>query len=113
MALGELEKLVMNVLWDAPETSWSVRTVADKFPDHAYTTIMTVLTRLASKGYLIEGKAGRANTYRVSATRESYVVTLMSEALATADDRAIVLARFAESMNSDDRAILSRLMRRK
>jgi hypothetical protein len=44
MNLGELERLVMDVLWDSNEESHTVREVADHFPDHAYTTIMTVLT---------------------------------------------------------------------
>lgn len=113
MALGELEKRVMDVLWADATLSLTVREVAGQFPDHAYTTIMTVLSRLASKGYVVESKAGRANHYRAAGSRESFVASLMAEALSSADDRAVVLARFAESMNSDDRQILAKLMRRK
>jgi len=113
MALGELEKSVMNVLWDNIDQPLSVREVGEKFPDHAYTTIMTVLGRLAKKGYVTETKVGRANSYQATASRETYVASLMAEALDAADDRAVVLTRFTESMNSDDRAILARLMRRK
>lgn len=113
MSLGELERNVMDVLWEHPEHDRSVREVAESFPDHAYTTIMTVLSRLRDKGFVQESKMGRANLYRPTATREEYVVALMSDALSLVDDRSVVLAHFAAAMDDDDRAILARLMRRK
>lgn len=113
MSLGDLERGVMNFLWHDIDRSWSVREVANEFPDHAYTTILTVLSRLASKGYVIEAKSGRANQYRAAAAREDVVAALMAEALDTAVDREMVLARFAESIGTKDRAFLARLVRRK
>jgi predicted transcriptional regulator len=113
MALGELERAVMGVLWSREDSPWSVREVSGSFPDHAYTTIMTVLSRLRDKGFVSEEKVGRANVYRPTASREQYVADLMSDALALADDRSVVLAHFAATMDDGDRAVLARLMRRK
>ena len=113
MALGELERSVMSVLWGESERTFSVRDVAEYFRDHAYTTIMTVLSRLHDKGYVVESKSGRANVYRASTTKEEYVASLMGEALSQSDDRLVVLSHFAANMDDDDRAILARLMRRR
>lgn len=51
--LGELETEIMEVIWKLKNAS--VREVLDNFKKHkkvAYTTVMTVMTRLASKGVL-------------------------------------------------------------
>ena len=113
MALGELERAVMDVLWSRSDTAWTVRDVSTNFPEHAYTTIMTVLSRLRDKGFVREEKVGRANVYRQTASREEYVAALMSDALALANDRSVVLAHFAATMDDGDRTVLARLMRRK
>ena len=39
--------------------------------------------------------------------------TLPADALALANDRSVVLAHFAATMDDGDRAVLARLMRRK
>jgi predicted transcriptional regulator len=110
MNLGELERLVMDVLWDSNEESHTVREVADHFPDHAYTTIMTVLTRLTKKGFLTETTMGRAHHYRVTASREAYLSSLMNEVLTTAQDRRAVLTSFARMMSDSDIAMLRRIL---
>ena len=112
MALGELERLVMTVLWGTPETALSVREVAEHFPDHAYTTIMTVLHRLVQKGFVVESRQGRANLYRCAATKPEYVASLMAEALLDSDDKSAALTHFAAAMNTNEREILSQLLRR-
>ncbi len=69
--LGELEQAVMDVLW-AQTGALSVREVharliADR--DLAYTTVMTVLDRLAKKGIVCRNLDGRAWHYRPLASR--------------------------------------------
>ena len=65
--LGSLEAEVMEVLWSsaAPRT---VREVLDALNERrpaplAYTTVMTVLVRLADKGVLVRDQHGRSFTY--------------------------------------------------
>jgi predicted transcriptional regulator len=50
--LGELERAIMDVLWDAVEPL-TVRQVGLRLTnrDLAHTTVMTVLDRLAKKGF--------------------------------------------------------------
>ena len=66
--LGPLEAEVMNVLW-AAGGPLSVRAVLDELnagrdPALAYTTVMTVLARLAEKGILLRERNGRGYSYR-------------------------------------------------
>lgn len=66
--LGPLEAEVMDVLW-AADDALSVRAVLDQLnrdrsPALAYTTVMTVLARLADKGILLRERNGRGYDYR-------------------------------------------------
>ncbi len=63
--LGELEQAVMEVLWESP-TALAVRDVQAKLSGErelAYTTVMTVMDRLAKKGQLLRELEGRAWRY--------------------------------------------------
>ena len=113
MTLGDLERQVMDIFWDGDGATLTVRDVAAFFPDHAYTTIMTVLSRLAGKGFLLESKDGRLNTFRPAASREDYITSLLLSALASTDDRHAVLTAFAAAIDPKDRRFLRGLFTRK
>lgn len=99
--LGELEMRIMEKLWQQ-EKPTSVRDIhEDLLKDRtlAYTTVMTVLDRLAKKGIAHRERDGRAWLYVAGFTRAELVVTAMQEALADAgpeEERA--LARFAMTL---------------
>ena len=60
--LGDRELDVMGVLWDLG--SGTVTEVRDKLPaDLAYTTVLTILRNLESKGFLRRQDEGRAHRY--------------------------------------------------
>ncbi|WP_298181388.1 BlaI/MecI/CopY family transcriptional regulator [Saccharomonospora sp.] len=101
--LGELERAVMEVLW-ARDEPVSVRAVHAALGDRglAYTTVMTVLTRLVGKGLVQRRREGRAWLYRPVAGREAYVAELMLEALELSGDRGSALVHFAKSVTSDE-----------
>lgn len=73
--LGELEGAVMNVVWSLGEVR--VRQVHEALRperDLAYTTVMTVMSRLAEKGVLERERRGRAYVYRAAQTgREGFL----------------------------------------
>lgn len=110
--LGELERTVMEVLWaraddDAePATARDVSRSLAAERDLAYTTVMTVLDRLAKKGFLHRTRDGRAWRYRPAASRESYVAELMLGALDLTGDRDAALAHFARSVSGDEADVL-------
>ena len=90
MALGDLEREVMAQLWSAGEPL-TVRQVHDRLSrdrDLAYTTVMTVLDRLAKKGVVTQQKADRAYRYAAAQTREEMTAALMLDALSAAPNGA-------------------------
>ena len=105
--LGDLERAIMEVLWqsDAPLT---VREVSARLTerDLAHTTVMTVLDRLAKKGFAKRQRDGRAWRYCPAATRETYVTELMLTALDQTGDRTAALTRFAQSVSGVEAEVL-------
>jgi predicted transcriptional regulator len=102
----------MNVMWANPAAELTVREVGEHFPDHAYTTILTVLTRLSAKGFLDEAKQGRLNTFRATASREDYITGLILEALSTTEDRQAALTHFADALAPSDRSLFRKIFNR-
>ena len=98
MALGDLERDVMTQLWNADEplTVRQVHEVLSRDRELAYTTVMTVLDRLAKKGVVTQQKADRAYRYAPAESREEMTAALMLDALSTAPDgvRDGALAQF-------------------
>ncbi len=70
--LAPLELDCMNTLWPAGEAT--VREIRDRLAERlprAYTTIMTIMDRLAQKGVVTRRRAGRAYIYRPNLTAEA------------------------------------------
>jgi predicted transcriptional regulator len=105
--LGDLERAVMDALWDRAQPA-TVREVADALADRklAYTTVMTVLDRLTTKGFVTRERVGRAWSYRPAASREAYIAQLMLDALDLAGSRDAALVRFARSVSGEEAEIL-------
>lgn len=101
----------MDVLWDVvPGTSdgVTVREVADALDGRelAYTTVMTVLDRLAGKGMVQREREGRAWRYRPAASREAHIAQLMLDALDLGGSRDAALVRFARSVTGTEAEVL-------
>ena len=104
--LGDLERAIMEVLWQT-DSALTVRQVSNGLTQSlAHTTVMTVLDRLAKKGFARRERDGRAWRYRPAATREAYVAELMLTALAQTGDRDAALARFAQSVSGAEAEVL-------
>jgi predicted transcriptional regulator len=108
--LGELERRVMDVLWDSSESPMSGRDVADRLPDRAYTTVLTILERLRRKELVRRTTRGRVHYFDAADTREAYVAELMIDAMGRAGDRSAVLVRFAESVSVEEAQMLSQAL---
>jgi predicted transcriptional regulator len=108
--LGELERAVMEHLWELgrPATVREVHTALSGNREIAYTTVMTVLDRLAKKGSVEQSRNGRAYSYQPAVTRDELTAELMHEALGTVDgdDRASALVRFVGTVSPADAAAL-------
>ncbi|MGJ9414003.1 BlaI/MecI/CopY family transcriptional regulator [Aeromicrobium sp. CF4.19] len=105
--LGDLERAVMNVLWEA-HAPLSVRNVLDALAGElAYTTVMTVLDRLGGKEMVVRERDGRAFRYLPAQTREQATAEVLNAALDEAGgDRTSALVHFARSVGADEAAAL-------
>lgn len=111
---GELESAIMDQLWTSARPM-SVRQVRDALASHrdpAYTTVMTVMDNLHTKGWLRRDLHGRAYLYRPVDSREAYSARLMRDALRDSGDTASAFMHFVEGIEDDDTEALRRVLRR-
>lgn len=108
-ALGELESEIMEVIWKL-ETA-SVRDVLKKISSKrkiAYTTIMTVMSRLYDKSILKRSlDSSGAYVYRATKTREGFFASASKKMIngLLSDYGEVAVAQFldaVESSNLDD-----------
>jgi predicted transcriptional regulator len=112
--LGELERLVMEQLWaaDRPLTVREVHEQLSGTRDLAYTTVMTVLDRLAKKHLTERERDGKAWQYKAAAPREEMAADLMRDALDRAGDRREALVRFVGQVSDEEAALLREALSR-
>lgn len=73
-SLGPLEHKIMNIVWKQEKST--VYSVVDELCQKkrlAYTTVMTVMTRLAKKGILIRQKKGKTYFYKPSQSKDKFI----------------------------------------
>ena len=111
--LGGLETRVMDTLWGT-RLPLSVREVHDLLAattDLAYTTVMTVLDRLAKKGLVTRVRDGKAWLYRPAASHEELLVDDVLHALRhPSADRDHVLRSLVDELTPDERSHLRELL---
>ncbi len=103
----------MEFLWtgDGPATPAEVH--SSVAPELAYTTVMTVLTRLWEKGRLTRERQGRAYVYSPVLSEAQHRADTMQTSLDQAGDRAAVLSSFVETLSSEDAAELRKILHQK
>jgi predicted transcriptional regulator len=110
--MGELEEEIMECVWElGPASVKDVHRCLLAKRDIAYTTVMTVMSRLSEKGLLARRPEGRAFIYSAAAPRDEYcagvVRDFMDGMLAGASKP--VLSHFVETLTADDAAQLDML----
>ena len=104
LSKGEME--VARELWQLG--SATVRQVHEALSAHrdlAYTTVMTVLQRLAKKNLVVQHRDDRAHRYAPTHGRDELVAGLMVDALEQAADTGIrraALVHFVERVGADE-----------
>lgn len=113
-SLGELERSVMDRLWDSP-TGMSAADLRNALADRdlALTTVHTVLTRLEKKGFVRRTTAQRPHLYTSTSSPEEHMADLMNEVLSQAPNRQAVLARFLGTVSDSDTKFLTKLLDQK
>jgi predicted transcriptional regulator len=111
--LGELELAVMDVIWERGIIT--VREVLEALMETrplAYTTVMTVMSRLADKGLLVADKQGKTYHYRPAQSRaefEAQTVGQVVQSLIRDFGGEIAISQFVEQLSAADPEQLARL----
>ena len=110
--LGELQAEVMDVFWRRGDST--VREVLTELNERhhlAYTTVLTLVSRLWSRGLLAREPEGRGFRYRAAKSKEQFLGELSDELIdrLIADFGEIAVARLGERLDGLDPARHRRL----
>ena len=109
-ARGELESSVLAALWAAAGPLTAAR-VRECLPGGlAYTTVLTILSRLHDKKILVRHREGRGYAYEPVRDEASHTAAGMRSLLERGPDREAVLARFVSGLSAHDEQVLQRLL---
>ncbi len=111
---GELQTQLMAALWRI--RSGTVEQVRGALPSRyrgAYTTVQTVLNRLAERGLLTRKRQGNAIVYQPALSEAQYLSQTIERTLATAsaDARQVALAQLVGTLERQELSELQRLAR--
>ena len=102
LRLHELEAAIMHVVWSRGLSSFAVSdvlAVLEKRREIAYTTVMTTVARLHSKGLLARERDGRRYLYSPKLTREEFLEATAREVLEGAVGGPRAIAMLAEKVS--------------
>ncbi|MEK2476673.1 MULTISPECIES: BlaI/MecI/CopY family transcriptional regulator [Streptomyces] len=109
---GQLEAQVLAALHHAPgpaTAAWVQERLGD---DLAYTTVMTILSRLHAKGAVTRERAGRAYVWTPAADEAGLAALRMRRVLDSEPDRDAVLTSFVSALSAHDEDVLRSLLAR-
>jgi predicted transcriptional regulator len=107
---GELEAQVLAVLRDAPAPVTATWVQEHLDGDLAYTTVMTILSRLHAKNAVSRTRSGRSYHWLASADAAGLAALRMRKVLDNEDDRGAVLASFVSALLPHDEDLLRSLL---
>ncbi len=103
--LGELQAEVMDIVWRSGDaTVREVVTELNERHDLAYTTVLTLVSRLWSRGLLAREPEGRGFRYRAAKSKDEFLGELSDELIdrLIADFGEIAVARLGERLDGLD-----------
>jgi predicted transcriptional regulator len=110
--LGELEAAIMQIIW--PQDDVTVRSVWQALQPTrplAYTTVMTVMSRLAQKGILTARKQGKTYYYKAATSPQQFVEQQAQRAVQDVIENfgEVAIAQFLRAIDSVDAERLAAL----
>jgi predicted transcriptional regulator len=109
-AKGQLEAEILTVLHQADGPMTTGQVIERLGGGLAYSTVVTILTRLHAKRQLTRTPRGRAYAYAPVADEAGLAARRMSGYLDGRPDRAAVLTRFVGDLTADDEDLLRQLL---
>jgi predicted transcriptional regulator len=109
-APGELEAEVLAALWRAGKPVGAAEVKDSLDGDLAYTTVVTILSRLHEKGVAVRDKQGRSFLYSPVDDEAGLAARRMRKVLDNEPDRVGVLASFVSHLSEADEKLLRQLL---
>ncbi|OII66156.1 BlaI/MecI/CopY family transcriptional regulator [Streptomyces sp. CC77] len=109
-AQGELENAVLDVLYRAPEPVTVAYVQEHLGGGLAYTTVITILTRLHAKGVVTRERAGRAFRWTAVVDPSGLAALRMRRVLDAEENREAVLTSFVTALPPGDERLLRGLL---
>ncbi|MCL4417113.1 MAG: BlaI/MecI/CopY family transcriptional regulator [Patescibacteria group bacterium] len=100
--LGELESKIMEIIWSQKKavSVKDVTEILEKRRRIAYTTVMTIMVRLANKGILVRYLSGQSYLYKPKGTKDQFMAKavhgIFSSAVSTLGEE--VLTHFVKEI---------------
>ncbi|WP_425329075.1 BlaI/MecI/CopY family transcriptional regulator [Streptomyces kasugaensis] len=107
---GELEAQVLAALHHAPGPATAAWVQERLGGDLAYTTVMTILSRLHAKQAVTRERAGRAYAWTPAADEAGLAALRMRRVLDGEPDRDAVLTSFVSTLSAHDEQLLRSLL---
>ena len=107
---GALERSVLNALWcaDGPMSVQDVLVTLDG--DLAYTSVATVLNRLADKGAAARYRFGRSFRYSAALSADEHSAQAIRRVISEASNPRAAISGFVNSLSPDEIDLLRSLI---
>ncbi len=105
LVLGDLEQEILSIIWASKEPM-NVRSVLEQLKEKsAYTTVMTVMTRMEKKGILKRIPDGNSFVYTYTECKEEFAGKHLGGIFNSLVDTygALAISQFIDSVKSDDK----------
>lgn len=109
-AMGALEATVLTCLWRSDDALTPSEVIEAMDDPPAYTTVMTILTRLWRKGLVGRELRGRAYAYQAVVSEAELAAQRMRATLLKASDRQDALSHFVGTLTKREERALRRIL---
>jgi predicted transcriptional regulator len=109
-AMGALETTVLTCLWRSKNALTPAEVIEAMDDPPAYTTVMTILTRLWQKGLVGREMRGRAFAYQPLVSEAELAAQRMRATLLAASDRQDALSHFVGTLTKREERALRQIL---
>ena len=109
--MGELETELLRAVWRSRHGLTPAEALQALDGSVAYTTVLTVLTRLFQKELLVRSREGKAHRYEAAVGEADFVAGKMRAALNSASDHGLAMSHFVGGLSADEKTVLSAVLR--
>ena len=112
-AMGELEHQLLQAIWRSQNGLTPAEALDALGSNVAYTTVLTVLTRLLQKDLLVRSREGKAHRYVAAVAEADWIAGKMRAALSRVSDHRLAMSQFVGSLDPAEKTALRSVLRQR